>query len=233
MESGTFYDWLEIGRTDDTAAVKRAFTRLIKEFHPDRHAPEVLEAASRKLETIVAKLTEAHDAYSRTRPSGPATTTRLRSEAPRGESSPSTKPPPTPPPSPASHVAERYYLQAQKFFGSGDYHEVVRIMEEAVQLEPGVARYYRLLATAQMKNPRWRRSAEEHFKSALAIDPFDAASLTGLATLYESVGLKRRAHALYAEAAEIDPDRQGSAPQARRPELSRSPLARQAFRPCA
>ena len=62
-----------------------------------------------------------------------------------------------------------------------------------------------MLARALSHNPKWRKSAEEHFKTALGVDPFDSECLIGLAELYEAVGLTRRAQSLYSEAVEIDP----------------------------
>ena len=78
-------------------------------------------------------------------------------------------------------------------------------MEEAVGIDASKVRYQCLLAQSLSRNPQWRRNSEEHFKKALGLDPFDTESLVGLAELYETVGLTRRAQTLYSEAIEIDP----------------------------
>jgi Tfp pilus assembly protein PilF len=40
----------------------------------------------------------------------------------------------------------------------------------------------------------------------MKIDPFDLESILGLATLYETLGMKRRAKPLFALALDLDPD---------------------------
>ena len=132
----------------------------------------------------------------------------MRTEAPKGDADAKSATPPKPapkPPTPSEDMAERYYLEAKKFFAQRDYHEVVKLMEEAVAIEPSKVRYQCLLGKAFSHNPKWRKNAEECFKTALRIDPFDTECLIGLAELYEAVGLARRAQSLYAEAVEIDP----------------------------
>jgi curved DNA-binding protein CbpA len=207
LSTGTYYDWLEVNRTADTKEIKKAFATLIKKYHPDRHRPEVARAVGGKLEAILTKATQAYetlcDAQSRRRYDN-----SLRTEAPKGEVAATSNVPPKPeakPRTPSENMAERYYREAKKYFTQRDYHEVVKLMEEAVGIDGSKVRYHCLLAQALSHNPKWRRTAEEHFKKALALEPFDTESLVGLAELYEAVGLARRAQALYAEAVEIDP----------------------------
>lgn len=207
LSTGTYYDWLEVHRTAETKELKKAFATLIMKYHPDRHRPEILESVGNKLEAILAKVTQAQetlmDAQSRRRYDN-----SLRTEAPKGDAAATSSVPPKPepkPPTPSENMAERYYLEAKKFFAKRDYHEAVKLMEEAVGIDASQVRYQCLLAKALARNPKWRRSAEEHFKTALGLDPFHTDSLVGLAELYETVGLARRAQALYSEAVEIDP----------------------------
>jgi len=207
VSNGTFFDWLELRRNASVKEVKKAFAAQIMKFHPDRSQSDD-PLLRQKLETIIAKLTEAHETL------GDDTARKrydnsLKSEAPKGEALP-----PEPPKPPAAEniesasrqkLAERYFAEASRFYEERDYHQAIKLMEEATRLVPHGARYHRLLAQGLMKNPKWRKNAEDHFKTALSIDRFDAAALSGLAELYETVGLHRRAKALYAEAAQIDP----------------------------
>ena len=207
LSSGTYYDWLEIRKTEDLKEIKRAFARLIKKYHPDRHQSPDLAPLRKQLEAIVTKVTQAHEAL------GQQVTKRrydnsLRTEAPKGEVVRPVEPPkPEQPraPDPGKIRAERYFKEAKKYYQSRDFHETVKLLEEAVELDGDNVRYHCLLAKALSHNPKWRKNAESHFKAALAIDPFDTECLVGLAELYEAVGLSRRAQALYAEAVEIDP----------------------------
>ncbi|GMR23401.1 MAG: hypothetical protein BMS9Abin37_1826 [Acidobacteriota bacterium] len=207
LSTGTYYDWLEVHRSAAPKELKKAFTTLIKKYHPDRHQPEIVEAVGRKLEAILTKVTQAQetlcDAQSRKRYDN-----SLRTEAPKGEATAKSSIPPKPaprPPTSSENMAERYFREAKKYFAQRDFHETVKLMEEAVRINASKVRYQCLLAQALSRNPKWRRNAEEHFKKALGLDPFDTESLVGLAELYEAVGLARRAQALYSEAVEIDP----------------------------
>lgn len=207
VASGTYFDWLEVRRTAETKEIKKAFAAMVMKYHPDRHRPAVIEAVGDKLEAILTKLGQAHatlcDPQARRRYEN-----SMRTEAPKGDADAKSATPPKPapkPPTPSEDMAERYYLEAKKFFAQRDYHEVVKLMEEAVGIEPKKVRYQCLLAQALSHNPKWRKNSEECFKIALGIDPFDTECLVGLAELYEAVGLTRRAQSLYAEAVEIDP----------------------------
>ena len=166
-----------------------------------------METAGRKLEAIVAKVTQAQEtlghAQSRKRYDN-----SLRTEAPKGEATATSSIPPKPalrPPTSSENMAECYFREAKKYFAQRDFHEVVNLMEEAVGIDASKVRYQCLLAQALSRNPKWRRNAEEHFKKALGLDRYDTESLVGLAELYEAVGLARRAQTLYSEAVEIDP----------------------------
>ena len=134
LSTGTYYDWLEVHRTAAPKELKKAFTTLIKKYHPDRHPPEIVETAGRKLEAILTKVTQAQEtlcnAQSRRRYDN-----SLRTEAPKGEvtAKPSIPPKPEPkPPTSSENMAERYYREAKKYFAQRDFHEVVKLMEEAV-----------------------------------------------------------------------------------------------------
>ena len=204
LSTGTYYDWLEVHRTAAPKELKKAFTTLIKKYHPDRHPPEIVEAAGRKLEAILTKVTQAQETLSNAQ-SRRRYDNSLRTEAPKGEVTAKPSIPPPKPPTSRENMAERYYREAKQYFAQRDFHEVVKLMEEAVGIDPSKVRYQCLLAQAMSRNPKWRRNAEEHFKKALGIDSFDTESLIGLAELYEAVGLVRRAQALYTDAVETDP----------------------------
>jgi Tfp pilus assembly protein PilF len=103
-------------------------------------------------------------------------------------------------------MAARYFREATAFLADKDYHAAVKLLEEVVELDPTRAEYHRALAQALENNPKWRKEAEEHYRAAMKIDPFDKDAVLGLATLYETLGMKRRAKPLFALALELDPD---------------------------
>ncbi|HEY7699427.1 MAG TPA: DnaJ domain-containing protein, partial [Vicinamibacteria bacterium] len=202
----TFYDCLEVRPMAKDAEIRRAYLALVKKYHPDRHGSERLHDLQRLLQEILAKATEAYEALYN--PSSRRCYDQsLRSEAPRGDvkAAPIEAPPPAPL-TPAETIAARYYREATTYLVRKDFHEAVRLLEEVVQLDPSRSEYHRALAQALENNPKWRKEAEAQYRAAMKIDPFDLESILGLATLYETLGMKRRAKPLFALALDLDPD---------------------------
>ena len=52
LSTGTFYDWLEVRKTASTRDIKKAFSRLVKKYHPDRQRSKLLDTLSPKLGDI-------------------------------------------------------------------------------------------------------------------------------------------------------------------------------------
>lgn len=64
LEDLDHYALLDVERTVDRKAIKRAYFEAASRFHPDRHFRKKLGPFKIKLETIFAKLTIAHDTLS-------------------------------------------------------------------------------------------------------------------------------------------------------------------------
>ncbi len=206
LSGSTFYDCLGVKPMAKDSEIRRAYLSLVKKYHPDRHGSENVRDLHLLLHEILAKATEAYEAlYS-------PTTRRcydqsLRTEAPRGEvMAAPIEAPVESPPTPAETIAARYYREALPYLARKEYHEAVRLLEEVVQLDPSRAEHHRSLAQALENNPKWRKEAEAHYRAAIKIDPFDLEAILGLATLYETLGMKRRAKPLFALALDLDPD---------------------------
>lgn len=205
LARATFYDCLEVSRKAKDAELRKGYLDIVRKYHPDRHGSPYLQELHGMLQEILAKAADAYEALG-----DPVNRRRydqtLRSEAPRGEvnAAPIESPQPIPP-STAETLAERYFLEAKRYLDNRDYHEAVKLLEEVVELDPSRAEYHRTLAQALQNNPKWRKQAEAHYRTAMKIDPFDLDSLLGLGELYFSLSLKKRAKPLFAMALEIDP----------------------------
>ncbi len=202
----TFYDCLGVRPMAKDAEIRRAYLSLVKKYHPDRHRGEHVQDLQLLLQEILAKATDAYEALYN--PSSRRCYDQsLRSEAPRGEAmAPPIEAPAPAPLTPAETLAARYYREATAYLARKDFHEAVKLLEEVVQLDPSRAEYHRALAQALENNPKWRKEAEAQYRIAMKIDPFDLGSILGLATLYETIGMKRRAKPLFALALDLDPD---------------------------
>jgi tetratricopeptide (TPR) repeat protein len=104
-------------------------------------------------------------------------------------------------------MPERILEVAERLFEDGDYWEVIRQLEPVVQRaeEPTRTRARLLLARSYMRNPRWRKRAEEVLQSVLDGNPRDVAACLVLAELYRDANLPARAKALYRKVLAIQP----------------------------
>ena len=67
-------------------------------------------------------------------------------------------------------------------------------------MQPAVAKYRHSLARALMRNPRWRKEAEEQFLKAIELDEFNADYRVSLGLLYLEGGFPRKAEAQFRDA---------------------------------
>ncbi|MGH9324463.1 MAG: hypothetical protein ACRD21_15285 [Vicinamibacteria bacterium] len=65
---------------------------------------------------------------------------------------------------------------------------------------------FHLLGKALSENPRWRQDAEQNFKIAHNLKPWEPRYLVSMGKLYEKVGLHQRAQRLYDQVRAMDPD---------------------------
>lgn len=108
----------------------------------------------------------------------------------------------------AEYDADSYYAKARQFFSTKDYHSCIEFCTQAIQLRENVARYHHLLGEARSMNPelRWQKRAEESFRQACELDPFNADYLVSLARLYKRQGLQLRARKQLKKALGIVPN---------------------------
>ena len=217
LSTATLYDLLEISMNASPAEIKKAYYAMAKRYHPDRHHSPFLHDVHGQLEELFVKITQAYqklsDQLDRRRYDS-----SLRTEAPRGEV-PGTGPPggPTPrgsraPAPPVSEglsvtekMAEMRYREGKRHYTEMRFFDAIQCLREAVRLDPDRGHYHKLLAQSLVKNPHWRKEAEEHFQKALESDQFDPDCFLGLGEIYEAAGMTSRAQKMYAQALNYDP----------------------------
>ncbi|MCI0407127.1 MAG: DnaJ domain-containing protein, partial [Acidobacteria bacterium] len=175
-------------------------------YHPDRHHSPYLQDIHGLLEELFMKITDAYELLS-----NPMERRRydssLRTESPRGEGSfagPSVLSGPAAP-DPNEKLAEIRYREGKRHYTELHFFDAIQSLREAVKLAPNKGSYHRLLAQALVKNPHWRKEAEEHFQRAVDIDHFDTESFTGLAEIYEAAGMATRAQKMWQSVLDSDP----------------------------
>lgn len=220
LSSATLYDLLGISMNASGAELKKAYYAMAKKYHPDRHHSPFLHDVHGQLEELFLKVQQAYqklsDPLSRRRYDS-----SLRTEAPRGEV-PTTGPAPGAPtieghppavtgsaepeaPRPTDKMAEAQFREGKRHFTEMRYFDAIQCLREAVRLAPQKGHYHKLLAQALVKNPHWRKEAEEHFQKALESDQFDPECFVGLGEIYEAAGMSSRAQKMFAQALNYDP----------------------------
>lgn len=205
------------------AEVRRAYSALVKRFHPDAGRDPGLEDLHDVLEAIFIRVQEAWevlgDAQSRASyevHSG--VVQRPRAAAPDlPRSAPVTPPAPgargpliAPSLPPGDYVgSEETLLHAQILLLQAKYWEAITVLETALpHMEPPrhQNRGRILLARAYAKNPNWLRKAEEQLQEVLRTDPQHVDGHYQLGLLYKAQGLTARAQGLFRRVIELQPD---------------------------
>lgn len=197
------------------AAVKDAYFRLAKRFHPDVHHGPALADLRERLEAIFIRLGQAYDVL-RTQHSRESYAADLAARAPR-RPQPEPAPPaasPEPPPGPLAsdpdearkavasvRQAERLVLQ-EKFF------DAVQLLQQALPRLTGKPRQRArvMLAQVYLKNPHWAKQAEAELLAVLSDDPHCHEAHATLGSLYRGRGMRARALSHLRKAAELNPE---------------------------
>jgi tetratricopeptide (TPR) repeat protein len=218
------------------AEVKRAYSALVRRFHPDASRDPRLAGLRDILEAIFIRIGEAWevlgDAQSRAayearfgvvrRPVAervepvPEMTERPAPAAPTPARS---APPPGPPakvePEPEAYVAPEDTLgTANLLLAQARYWDVIQMLEAAIprmQPQRHQLRGRILLARAYAKNPNWVRRAEETLHAVMREDPNNADAPYELGLLYKAGGLAVRAQAMFRRTIELRPDHREAA----------------------
>ncbi len=205
LGEATLYDLLGVASAANDGEIKRAYYAMAKKYHPDRHHSPYLRGVHGLLEELFGKITEAYqilstplersryDAGHRSQgpaPAGADVGIPVTEEANEGS---------------RQRAAEEWYREGKRHFDEMLFFDAIQCLREAVRLFPKKS-YHKLLAQALTKNPKWLREAEEQYRLALKLDPFDAECYVGLGHIYESEGMNTRAQKMYEQAATYDPE---------------------------
>jgi len=181
---------LEVDERSDSETIKKAYYRLAKEYHPDRHLTFTDPDTKTKLTTIFDALTKAHNT--------------LKDEKLRAKYYKSLT-------SPKKTVAEEGERAESQFkngiaeFKKGNYWGAVENFKWAINLKPDNATYLSYLSLAYSKVPGKLKEAEEVLHQAIKIEPFNADLHANLGLIYTKAGLTKRAHSCFQKALKIDP----------------------------
>jgi curved DNA-binding protein CbpA len=108
---------------------------------------------------------------------------------------------------------ENAVRQAEKALLQEKYWDVIQLIEPHLAEAKGKfkVRAQLAIAKAYLKNPNWRKRAEEELLRVVAADPASFEAYLLLGGIYKAMGLKARASSMYRKALELKPDSEEAA----------------------
>lgn len=194
------YQVLGVQRNVDEHLLKKAYFKLAKLYHPDRHFEPEMQDMKQMLEALFTRLHEAYEVLN---------SPEMRKEYDQATAKPTGK---------ATHFEEKraedyvenyaekagqalaYFNSGMKDFNVGNFWGAADAFAWATRLDPVKAAYFFYYGQALSRIPRRRHEAEENLQKAIEIDPMKVDYYLELGNLYLKSGLKQRALEIYNEA---------------------------------
>jgi tetratricopeptide (TPR) repeat protein len=194
LEHQDYYAMLGLKQESTRDEIKRAYFRLAKEYHPDRHFQSGLEELTPHLEMLFHRITEAYDTLLMEQKRKEYDTElslkkfKGRREEPSGSS-----------------IAGQLQM-GQQAFQRGEFKAAAYYFEAVVKGAPDQVGHHVLLAKTLSQIPGRQRDAETHYKKAIELDPSGVENYIGLGLHYKNSGMIQRAQRQFEEALIWDPD---------------------------
>jgi tetratricopeptide (TPR) repeat protein len=192
------YEVLGLARGASQTEIKKAYFRLAKAYHPDRHYESGMEAVHPMLEMLFDRLTKAYNVLSQ-EPSqrGFDKTEALRKPSP-------TQALPAETEERAQQAAEQC-KRGEAALLAGNLKEAITCLEWAVKQDDTKARYHALLGQALAHVPNRREDAKGELRLAIELDPYNADYHIVLGLLYVQLQAIGMALVQFEEALRWDP----------------------------
>jgi tetratricopeptide (TPR) repeat protein len=189
----SYYQILGITKQASEEDIKKAYFQLARKYHPDRFDRSTPAGDRAKIEDVFDKITKAYHTL---------TSRELRKvydiRTPAAGVGDGGKD--------VAKKADNKFRQAKTLFSQGRFEDAVVLLEEVVRLNKTKGGYFLLLALTELKIPAFRRKAEEHFKKAIELEPWNPEAYVGLGMLYRQEGMNLKATKLFQKALEYDAD---------------------------
>lgn len=183
-----YYSILGVSRTVERIEIKKAYYRMARMYHPDRHF-ELDGDIRDKLNTIFTYITTAYSTLT-----NPAT----RSEYDRKPRKPhvqSVDP---------SELAQKKFDQGVASFGAGRYADAITQFSEAAYLDADVAKYHYYAGLALIRGNRMKE-AERSLQRAIKLDQFNPDFHAEVGYVYIAMGFTARAKGSFQKALKLSP----------------------------
>jgi len=179
------FEVLGLARGASPREIKKAYFRLAKAYHPDRHYEPGMEAAHPMLETLFDRLTQAYQVLSQE----PIRRGHDEAEAVRKHAPSTARPAET---EEREQQAAEQCQRGEAALLAGNLKEAITCLELAVKQDDTKARYHALLGQALAHVPNRREDAKGELRLAIELDPYNADYHIVLGLLYlqmEAIGM--------------------------------------------
>lgn len=180
------YEILNVAQNVDQAAIKTAYFRFAKNFHPDKFHAEVGNEKHARLQNAFTRVAAAYEVL-KDQKSRELYDFKLQKELEQPAQAVRREE--------AAFKPEVAFEQGMAALKADDFAQAVAFLNRAVQLAPANAEYHARLGQALAVNPKFRHKAETEFQTALKLDEKNAEWRLILAEFYVLTGLNRRAEA--------------------------------------
>jgi curved DNA-binding protein CbpA len=192
--SASFYEILCLNEYASEEEIKKAYFRMAKEFHPDRHFSISSEDTKNKLNKIVDHVTEAYNVlsdphkkeeYDRSLLAETDIAGAVQSQAEQGP-------------------AEVTFNEGRSKMLLGFYDEAQQLFSEAIQNETSDPKYHYYQGLA-LNRLGFYKEASTSLKEAIRLDPRKTNYHTALGFTFIKLGFNQRAKSSFRKALDISP----------------------------
>jgi curved DNA-binding protein CbpA len=189
-QSMDYYSILEIDRDAPLDAIKRAYYKNAKEFHPDRHIHVTSEEIKNKLNLIFRSITTAYKTLSdpKEKEKYNKTLKILSPDAIKNN----------------AETAKERFTEGKKAFNNKLYARAHDLFAQAVYFDDSSADYHFYLGLTY-KDQNKLREAETEIKHALLLKPNKAEYVAEIGDIYLALGFTLRAKSSFEKAIKLDP----------------------------
>jgi curved DNA-binding protein CbpA len=190
MVDKDYYKILGLNSSASEEEIKKAFFRLAKKYHPDRHRDT-------KDGNYDIKFAQINEAYNVLKDRKAKTDYDIKS---KGYSSKKNRT------AQEKYRAEEFYQTAQKALKMKDFNSAIDLLKAATRLEPDRAEYYSALGVALSEKPRRLHEAREMCEKAVEMEPYDVENYIRLGLVYKKANLEMRARKQFERALRWEPE---------------------------
>ncbi len=210
MAELTYYEVLQVHPEANEEAIRAAYFRLAKLYHPDLRREDQRPEDTEKFIEINRAYTVLADPAKRqlydldlaSRGQAPAPSAVAAATVEPGE--------PAKPPAPIRNFAAqsetgRAYIRAEQLVDEGRFRDAARLMQAVVRIENSDPKYLSLAGYALAAAGESLHKARDLCRRAVEAEPYNATYQARLAFVYRAAGLESLAERFYAEALRLDP----------------------------